>query len=79
MPKFGDSQAKPGDDCPDFVVPLAVQLLEARWIAAWPSAVVVWVRALRQQGAGRAHERICLGGRVVRVAGEGDVGASVRD
>jgi hypothetical protein len=44
-----------------------------------PSAVVVWVRALRKQGAGRAHERICLGGRVVRVAGEGDVGASVRD
>ena len=54
---FGDSQAKPDDDYPDFVVPLAWQLLAAKWIAAWPSAVVAWVRALppiRYRAYGRA-------------------------
>ena len=31
---FGDSQLKPADDYPDFIVPLARQLPAEKWIAA---------------------------------------------
>jgi hypothetical protein len=35
----GDSQPKPDDDYPDFVVPLArARLLAEKWVAAWPFA-----------------------------------------
>ena len=43
---FGDSQPKPDDDYPDFVVPLARAVAAARWIAASLSAEVASVRAL---------------------------------
>ena len=44
MVDFGDSQPKPDDDYPDFVVPLARAVACGEVHRAWPSAVVAWVR-----------------------------------
>lgn len=39
---FGAHQLSPGDDYPDYVIPLANAVSLARWIADWHSAAAEW-------------------------------------
>jgi ribose 5-phosphate isomerase RpiB len=41
---FGAHTLSPGDDCPDFVIPLARAVAKGRWKAAWRSAAAAWAR-----------------------------------